>query len=200
MEYLGAILTTHAGHTHEINRRIGTAKGDFNALCRVWSHSSLTRKRKLRIYCAIIESRLLYSLSSISLTIADQRRLDGFQNRCVRKVIGVKPSFVSRVSNAEVLAKADHCIASQILRLRRLQLLGKIFRHDPCHPLRQACFIGASLRLATDRYARRIGRPTKEWTKDAMADAILIFGSSHLVLQAVQDKMAWNARLRRYFS
>ena len=32
------------------------------------------------------------------------KRLDGFQNRCLRYIIGVKPSWISRLSNAHVMA------------------------------------------------------------------------------------------------
>ena len=40
----------------------------------------------------------------------------------LRKMLGIKAAFVSRVSNAEVLAKARYTSASQILRKHRLQM------------------------------------------------------------------------------
>ena len=63
---------------------------------------------------ALIESKLLYTMSALCFAAAENRRSDGFQNRCVRKIIGVKPAFISRVSNATVLEKAGHTAASAV--------------------------------------------------------------------------------------
>ena len=46
----------------EINRRIEMARADFDAVAKVWTHSSLTWKRKLHIFSALVESKLLYSM------------------------------------------------------------------------------------------------------------------------------------------
>ena len=40
-----------------------------------------------------------------------------------------KPSFVSRVTNAEVLRRSGHLAATQLLQKRQLQLLGKVLEH-----------------------------------------------------------------------
>ena len=186
MEYLGSVLAATGESDTELNRRLGMAKADFNAISKVWSHSSLTWKGKLRVFSAIIESKLLYSLSSKCLSVAEARRLDGFQNRCIRKILGIKPAFISRVSNKDVLGKAGHQAASEMLRRRRLQLLGKIFRQPAPHPLRKACFIGDTSGLATDQYIRRRGRPAKEWTKLTLDDARRLF-----VTQTTQGTRQW---------
>ena len=144
------------------------------------------------MFNAVVESKMLYSLSSICLTVADTRRLDGFQNRCVRKILGIKPAFVSRVSNKVVLEKAGCQAMSDVLKGRRLQHLGKIFRQPPSHPLRQACFIGDSMQLATNRFIRRVGRPSKEWMKDACADACRIFGSIETARHHAHDRATFN--------
>ena len=91
LEYLGACLTADGDMSHELGRKIGEAKRTFTSLRRLWSHSALTWRRKLNIYAAVVESKLLYGLSSACFTKAQLRRLDGFQNRCVRQIIGVKP-------------------------------------------------------------------------------------------------------------
>ena len=108
LQYLGAHLNADGNLDHELGRKIAIAKKDFVALRKLWSHSSLTWPRKLKIYHALIESKLLYSLAGACFTKAQLRRLDGFQNRCLRSIIGVKPSWISRTSNAEVLARSGH--------------------------------------------------------------------------------------------
>ena len=93
MEYPGSIMPADGRSSHALNRRIGLAKADFNALAKVWSHLALTWRRKLRIFASLVESKLVHALATMCLNTADLRRLDGLQNRCVRKFIGIKPSF-----------------------------------------------------------------------------------------------------------
>ena len=73
----------------EVARKIGAATADFHALDKVWKHSCISRARKLELYVSLIESKLRYALSSAWLLKADLRRLDGFQARCLRKILGV---------------------------------------------------------------------------------------------------------------
>ena len=117
------------------------ARADFDALAKTWAHSALTWKQKPRIFESLVESKLLYAMASLTLTVAQQRKLNGFQNRCLRKIVGVPPAYISRVSNATVLSKAGHRSATDLLLKRRLQLFGKIVRLPAEHPLRRACFI-----------------------------------------------------------
>ena len=79
-------------------KKLGTAWADFSKLHKLWSHSCLNVARKVQIFQAVVVSRLLYGLGSAWLDVAEIRRLNGFQARCLRKVVGIKPSFVSRIS------------------------------------------------------------------------------------------------------
>ena len=83
------------------------AKMDFLELQKVWKHSSLPQFRKIEIDKALIESKLMCSLSCLCLSSADRRRLGGFQNRCLRGILGISPAFISRVSNMEALRRAS---------------------------------------------------------------------------------------------
>ena len=138
MQYLGATLDAEGRAGSELARRMGTARGGFNALRAVWNRSALTWRRKLRIFNAVVESKLLYSLGSLCLTKSAKTRLDGFQNRCIRQIIGIKPAFVSRVSNIDVLQRAGCMPASGLLERRQLELLGKILRSPPSSELQWA--------------------------------------------------------------
>ncbi len=135
MSYLGTVLTESGRVGSELGRRIGCAKADFKSLCKVWSHSSLAGKRRLEIYRSLVESKLLYGLSCCCLTAADKRRLDGFQARCLRQVLGIKPAFYSRISNKEVLRRAEHSAATHILAHQQLMMLGKVLRAPQDSPL-----------------------------------------------------------------
>ena len=196
MEYLGSVLHGDGQTTHEVNRRIAFARADFEALSKVWTHTPLTWARKLHIYVTLVESKLLYAMASLTFTVAQRRRLDGFQNRCLRKILGIAPAYVSRVSNAIVLHKAGHRLASISLHKRRLQLFGKILRMPPDHPLQLACFMPRTLIPVTDQYVRRVGRPSKEWVKEAIGETVSCFGSLQHAQALATQKSTWNAALR----
>ena len=199
MEYLGCILQGDGQSSHEISRRIAMARADFDILAKTWTHSAVTWKQKLHIYKSLVESKLLHSMATLTLTAAQTRKLNGFQNRCVRKIIGVPPAFVSRVSNATVLHKAAHPLASDLLRKKRLQLFGKILRADATHPLKRACFIPNTFVPVTELYIRRIGRPSKEWIKEVVQEAVSFFGSMETASGNAQSKLTWNSALADKF-
>ena len=183
MEYLGTVLTSDVHDAQEVTRRIAMARRDFLALEVVWKRSALTWKRKLAIFATLVESKLLYSLACIAFTTAQKRQLDGFQNRCLRRIIGVKPAFVSRVSNAAVMDRCTHTPATDLLQRRQLQLLGRVLNAPEGHPLKTASFIPGTLTPATEQYVRRRGRPCIEWVPQALSAAIRLAGSTRAFIE-----------------
>ena len=191
MNYLGSILSADGRIDFELNRRIGMLKGDFLALQKIWKHSSLGRVRKLAIFHALIEAKLYYCLPCAVFTKAAYRRLDGFQCRCLRKILGIAPAFVSRVSNARVLLAAGFEAASVQLSKRQLLLLGRAVRSPADSPMRSASFIPNTLEAATSRYVRRVGRPRLEWVPKVLGDAYRVAGSAQAFFQKVQTASTW---------
>ena len=191
MEYLGTILTEDLRHTHELTRRIAFAKADFFSLARIWRHSTLTRQRKLLLYESLVEARLLYGLSTLVLTVSQKRKLNGFQNRCLRTIAGIRPSYISRVSNDEVLRRTGHRLATDSLLRRQMHLLGKVLRAPEGHPLRVSSFIPKSNHPVTERYVRRVGRPAREWVPEMIKAAVDKLGSMQKVVAIAPNREAW---------
>ena len=102
---------------------------------------------------------------------------------------------MSRVSNAIVLARAAYPIAADLLKKRRLQMFGKILRSPEGHPLRVASFIPGTTIPATERFVRRVGRPSKEWIRETTRDVVLLFGSLHAAGPVAASKHTWNDAL-----
>ena len=138
--YLGSVLSADGTFGSEISRRIGSAKGEFDKLCRVWKHSSLATKRKVRIFEACVMSKLLYNLHSLCLTQAETNRLDAFHVRCLRRVLKIAPSFYSRVPNKDVLQAAGTKSASHMLLERQLLWMGGLAARPDDHILRKSIF------------------------------------------------------------
>ena len=124
---------------------------------RSWNNSSLTRWRKLEIYRALVESRLLYGLTTACFTRSELRRLDQFQAKCLRSILGVPPSSVSRISNAEVRSTANWKPASQSLLEQQRFILERVIASGDDSVLCQLTFVPGTNRAATDRYIRRVG-------------------------------------------
>jgi len=164
--YLGSVVAADGRISNELARRLGFANSEFRKLSRLWRHSRLGRTRKVEIFNAVVVSILMYGLASAWLLKSDQRKLDGFQCRCLRTIWGILPSFISRVSNEKILKMTMQTRLTAILQKQQLTLYGKVARLPVGHPVRESTFVGGSLRPAVDMFTRRIGRPRFEWAPE----------------------------------
>ena len=197
MNYLGTILAEGGRISSELSRRIGIAKAELETLSKVWRHSYLTFKQKFKFYRSLVESKLLYSLSAACLTVADKRRLDGFQAKCLRQLLRIKPPYYSRVSNLEVLRRSGHKAASKLLLERQLIYLGKVLRSSENSILRSSCMAPGGIEPATSRYIRRVGRPRKEWVPTVMEAAIQLAGGRQRLQQLADDPVTWGRMVKQ---
>ena len=93
-----------------------------------------------RNFQSVKTSRLMYGLSSAWWNVTDQRRLDGFQARCLRRITGIKPSFVMRVSNSDVRTIANDRQYSKQLLQQQLLLYGRVARAQDSDLFRSLTF------------------------------------------------------------
>jgi hypothetical protein len=98
--YLGTSLAADGKMQAEIAKKLGIAWADFSTLERLWKHTSISKDRKIEVFQATVTSRLLYGLSGAWINVAERRRIDGFQSRCLRKILRIPPAYVqgSRIS------------------------------------------------------------------------------------------------------
>ena len=198
MVYLGALITDDGRIHRELARRIGAANADFRALSRVWRHSSLNRDRKLRIFNATIVSKLTYGLATAVLGVAEKRRLNGFHNRCLRSIWGIKPSFISRVSNQSVLETTNQKPLTHHLARQQLLLYGKAARALDGGLMRESTFSPKTLLPATDRFVRKRGRPRLEWVSEVSKLAGRLTRDYSELKQAIATETNWKALVDGY--
>jgi hypothetical protein len=195
MTYLGACIYADGGIKSELNRRLGAAWSDFCKSSRLWKHTTLPRTRKIQILQAVITSRLLYSLGSAWLNVAEMRRLNGFQCRCLRQLLGIKPSFISRVSNFSVLQQSGQISYGRQLLRQQLLLFGRVARAPETDPLRRLTFVPGSVRPATGQCVRRVGRPRNEWAVMLEKEAQKMHTNFN---QMVHNEMEWKSAVTDY--
>ena len=145
---------------------------------------------------ACIWSKLGYGLQTAWLSKLQRRKLDGFQNRCLRRIIGILPSFYSRISNAEVLRRCRTVKFSHLLLEQQLLLLGKIARLPNDSIIRSCVFQPDSLELRELNSRRRRGRPRANWMKEMMIRAVQISGSRENLPDLIGNKQQWKQKIR----
>ena len=140
---------------------------------------------------------MLYGLLACSLNVAELRRLDGFQAKCIRQVLRIQPSFYSRVSNSKVLERAGSARASELLARQQLLMLGRVLRAPQASALHKCTVVPGTLLPATSFYIRRRGRPRKEWAPTVLQAAHAKNNTGQDLLTLAQDVNDWNSCMRR---
>ena len=197
MLYLGSGLSADGRNGSEINRRLGTAKSDFSKLCKVWAHSDISRDRKMCIFNACVVSALSYGLVTMVFTKAEQRRIDGFQCRCLRKILGIAPAYWSRVPNTTVLQIACQLPLTDTLRKERMIYMGHIARRSYNDCVRNVVFEDGSTNIRSIDAKRPRGRPRRKWTDEVMRDCLTTAGSQRALHEFFQATPAASAAWRR---
>ena len=179
LTYLGGILSADGRVDSEISRKLGTATADFRSLRVAWNHAGISTKTKLRYFESIVMSKLLYGLSSVWLVTAQKRRLDGFYARCLRRLLHIPSSYISRVSNACVLSRAGVRPLSEQLLHRQLLLLGRVARSPDGSTMRINTFRDGGVQPQIGHFIRRRGRPRQDWTTELLKFGSALMGRSH---------------------
>ena len=84
---------------------------------------------------------IMYGLDSLTLTPKDLKRIDGFWFRFLRRIVGIKASFYSRITNAEVYTKANSPEKpSTTLLYTQYKTTVEIFKEPPSDPMHSVVF------------------------------------------------------------
>ena len=164
-----------------------------------WKATNANLKWQL-LFDAVIKSKIIYGLESAcsSHTSHDEknRRLpvDAFQLRCLRKILGLAPTFIDgRNTNQAELKKCtdivfthreDHkkiSLFSEYYLHRKTKLLGHVLRAPEYDPLRQVS-LEPNSGNRVDYGKRRCGRPKQNWLHFAKKTAyeMHLNGSNYL--------------------
>ena len=105
------------------------------------------------------------------------RRLDTFQMKGLRKILGIPPTYIHRsTSNQDIfnILRHQHDVhilpLSQVLTRRKVTLLGHIIRTDRSDPMHQVTFRDENL-SPFHPIVRRPGRPRHKWIDEQLQNA-----------------------------
>ena len=85
--YLGSTITDNLSIDSELNKQIGKAAMTLSRLKkRVWSNNKLSDHTKVNVYKASVISTLLYGSESWTMHAHQEKRLNVFHMRCLRRI------------------------------------------------------------------------------------------------------------------
>ena len=106
--YLGVNINQQMNIQKEINMRIQTAMATWKRLDEFWRGSNCTVRQKLIVFEAVIRRKVLYGTESAQLNYPTLSRLNTFQLKGIRKILGWKTTYIDRsLTNDKLLAEAQ---------------------------------------------------------------------------------------------
>ena len=199
MKYLGAQLDADGRMESEIAQKLGAATQAFKNLKRIWNHCNISVRFKYIVFTACVVQKLLYSLECVWLNRTTQKKIDGFYAKCLRSILKISPSFISRVSNQFILQQFHTPPLSRILLQRQLLLFGRVTRLPNDSAMRQCVFENDSIALQEDKN-RRQGRPRSTWGKELSRIVADIVPHSVDKLALLRNKDRWQAHVKQYIA
>ena len=156
--YLGSLISNDNDCSKEIKRRIGIAVGALGKLCDIWKSSSVLLKEKMKLLDACVFSTLMYACETWTLKKTDIQRLNSFEMKCYRKVLGIRWNQFVRNERVRELVSRPKEIVETIIG-RKMSLFGHICRMEE-HRLIKTVMLGSA------EGKRGKGRPRRKWLDD----------------------------------
>ena len=177
-------MSSKASLDAEISSRIAKAAGVMAKLNkRVWINDLLSERTKLQVYRSCVLSTLLYGSESWPTYTRQEKRLNGFHLRCLRRLLQIK--WQDRVSNTNVLQRADMPSIPTLLIQRRLRWLGHVHRMEADRLPRQVLY------GELWEGARPVGRPLLRFKDVCKRDLLLAEFNPNTWEDLAQDRTTW---------
>ena len=188
-KYLGSMLEEGiVAATIDVNSRIGTATAAFATLKRgLWSRSNVSIKTKIRIYRTLVLPSLLYGSETWTLLKTDLDKLEVFQMRCLRRILGV--SLLDRLTNESIRMRCQNQpTVDEMVQQRRLKWFGNVCRMSANRIPQRILWGERPQQWRVQRLA-----PKKTWTKQLEADLKNRRVTVEDAKVIAMDRKAWKA-------
>ena len=117
--YLGNKLNKKASVKEEISHQMQQVTITWKRLHVYWKATNASKKWQLLAYDAIIKSKLLYGLETAQVSRADLKRIDAFQLRGIRQILGEKHTYWDREATNHILFDMASRIISETNKGKR---------------------------------------------------------------------------------
>ena len=164
VKYLRSQVSWNHPTNTALHHRYSLAKTSFTKLQHLW-RSSLPRKTRVHIFQANIVSTLIYGgVASLTMEPKHFQKLDSWYFQLLRRVLGIKSSYYSRISNKEVWKQAGRPVTpSQSVLSQQFRLLLQTLQADRMDPVHHVAFGPAYKdRVYMHKHHKR-GPPPPHW-------------------------------------
>ena len=162
IKYLGSMIAWVKPFDVAFRNRAGLAESSYKKLRLVWN-SPLAYKEKLKIFQSVFIGTLVYGLDALTLQQKHLKRIDAYYFRFLRRIVGVKASYYSRITNLEVYRRAGHPRQpSDTLQKLQVNMLKQVYDAADCDPLHHVVFSPA-LKDRIQATGRRRGGKIPYW-------------------------------------
>ena len=194
-KYLGSIQAPLGCLEAELTKRLAQAGAAFALMSpRYLCDRRLPLHTRMSAYKAVVIPTLLYGAAeSWAPTAAQLHRLNTFNNRCLRRMLGLRRD--THFSNDDLWAVTQQPSITALLQIWRLRWLGHVVRQPLSSPTHKLVFAGH-----VPGYQNRAGQaPT--WVAVTAADVAALGmqpgRSQDSWHHIAQQKEVWNARIAR---
>ena len=173
-QYLGHWFEVDGGQEANVQRWIAMARRTFGDMRKAWDTKRLSDNVKLRMYEAMVISRLVYGHEAYVLDEKTKKALRNFNARCLHRITGREYSAESSEATTtfDIIGK---------LRARRLQWLGHMLR-------------ASKDRLIHVAVAQMIDH---RQDGDLLSDAPAHDGSIEKLIELAEDRDEWRKRVHK---
>ena len=167
VKYLGSMVSFSKSFEVAFMHRLGVAETAYKKMRLVWN-CNMPRRRKIKLFMATFVPCLTYGLDALTLTTKDLKRIDGQVYRFLRRAIGIKASFYSRISNAEVWEQASRPRRpSETLHKTQYKMTREVYCSNMDNPVHNVVFCtGFKDRIYTQ--GRRRGMQFPYWVETTL--------------------------------
>ena len=181
-KYLGSTLTKDGRSSTEIKTRLALATSALSKLSKIMRSKDITLPTKLKLFRSLVLSILLYGCESWTLTAETTRRIQTFETKSFRRLLGI--SWSDRKTNEFVRNQITLLAGPQepllaTVRRRKLSWFGHVTRHNT---------LSKTILQGTLEGGRRRGRQKKGWMDNIKEWTRL---DSPTLLREVEDRAGW---------
>ena len=185
--FLGSVVPPCS---EDVNRRISLAAAAFGRLrTAVWNRREIGMALKVRLYNALILPIATYAAETWTLKAEDTRKLEAFEMRCLRVILGV--TLRQRLRNEHVRAVTTVTTTiPDIITKKRLKWFGHVTRRLP------ESYVARAYRQDFPKPRSR-GRPPKRWSSHIREDTGLPLATAERrasVRGCGKGELPWRAR------
>ncbi|GFR93520.1 retrovirus-related Pol polyprotein LINE-1 [Elysia marginata] len=170
--------------TVEVRTRIALATAAFAKLGKIWK-SSISFKAKHKLFRSFVISILTYGCETWTLLADTERRIQLFENKCLRKLLRI--SYKDHVTNESVRELVVAYVGPQepllaTVKRRKLAWFGHVTRHDS---------LSKTILQGIVEGKRRRGRQKKAWC-DNIKEWIGM--AMYELVRSASDRDAWRQK------